>query len=273
MRAAVSGMVWWKRSPYGPMAAGAAGLVGVGVVAGATGFLEPASFLITVIGPLGVLLATYGRERIGTAWQDLRDALAPAADVDVLVQRLKALGRLHRVEGTPALEQAVGRVDDAVVRHAFTTALELESEPVQRAALRAAMRRDLAEIEHARQVLATLGKLFPAFGLIGTLIGLALLLRNLGGTNVAAIGPGLAIAVMTTLYGAVLANVVVLPLATKLGTHVAREALRRELIVEGVLLVMAGEYPSQIERVLRAHAKLPPAPRPVPQEVRTSRAA
>lgn len=266
-------MAWWKRGPFGPVAGAGAGIVGVGTVAGATGFLEPSSFVITVLGPLAVLMATYGRERIALAWRHLRDALAPDTDVERLVALLKALGRLHRVEGGPALEHAAGRVDDPVVRQAFATAIELESEPVQRAALRAAMRRDLAEVDHSRHVLATLGKLFPAFGLIGTLIGLALLLRNLGGTNVAAIGPGLAIAVMTTLYGAVLANVVVLPLATKLGTHVAREALRRELIVEGALLVMAGEYPSQIERVLRAHAKLPPAPRAVAHPERTSRAA
>lgn len=266
-------MQWWSRSPYGPLVGAGIGVVAVGIVAGATGFLEPSSFVITVLGPLAVLVATYGRARIATAWTHVRDAVRPEGDVEGLVALLKALGRLHRVEGTPALEQAAGRIDDAVVRQAIATAIELESVPVQRAALRAAMRRDLAEVDHSRHVVATLGKLFPAFGLIGTLIGLALLLRNLDGSNVAAIGPGLAIAVMTTLYGAVLANVVVLPLATKLGTHVAREALRRELIVEGTLLVLAGEYPSQIERVLRAHAKLPPAPRPVPHAVRTDRAA
>jgi chemotaxis protein MotA len=266
-------MQWWTRKPHGRLVAAAVGLATAALVAGATGFLEPSSFVITVLGPLGVLAATYGRARIETAWAHLRSALGPEGDVEGLVALMKTLGRLHRVEGVPALEQAAAQVRDPVVRQAIATAIELESAPVQRAALRAAMRRDLADVEHSRHVLATLGKLFPAFGLIGTLIGLALLLRNLDGTNVAAIGPGLAIAVMTTLYGAVLANVVVLPLATKLGTHVAREALRRELIVEGTLLVLAGEYPSQIERVLRAHAKLPPAPRPAPYAVRTDRAA
>jgi chemotaxis protein MotA len=94
-------------------------------------------------------------------------------------------------------------------------------------------------------------------GLIGTLIGLALLLRNLAGADVAAIGPGLGIAVLTTLYGAVLSNVVVLPIATKLQVHLARQTLRFQMIIEGTLLIYRKEFPSRIERVLRTYVGAP----------------
>jgi chemotaxis protein MotA len=107
-------------------------------------------------------------------------------------------------------------------------------------------------------VVLLLGKLFPAFGLIGTLIGLAHLLRNLGtATSLAAIGPGLGVAVTTTLYGAVLANVVVLPLATKLHAHLERRGTVMQMIIDGTLLVQRKEYPTRIERMLRSALALP----------------
>ena len=113
----------------------------------------------------------------------------------------------------------------------------------------------------ARHVVFLLGKLFPAFGLIGTLIGLAHLLRNLGtATNLAAIGPGLGIAVTTTLYGAVLANVVVLPLAAKLHAHLERRQPSMQIVIDGTLMVHRKEYPTRIEQLLRGAFALPMPP-------------
>ena len=87
------------------------------------------------------------------------------------------------------------------------------------------------------------------------------MLRNLGeATNLAAIGPGLGIAVTTTLYGAVLANVVVLPLAAKLHTHLERRQVTMQMIIDGTLMVQRKEYPTQIERVLRGAFAVPMAP-------------
>jgi flagellar motor component MotA len=98
--------------------------------------------------------------------------------------------------------------------------------------------------------------------LIGTLIGLVLLMRNLAGADLKSIAPGLGIAVLTTLYGAVLSNVVVLPLATKLQMHVGRRALVMQMIIEGTLLLQRREYPSRIERALRAYIGMPLGARP-----------
>ena len=126
------------------------------------------------------------------------------------------------------------------------------------AVLAAEVRRHAVEGERARQVVLLLGKLFPAFGLIGTLIGLAHLLRNLGtATSLAAIGPGLGIAVSTTLYGAVLANVVVLPLASKLHAHLERRQAVMQMIIDGTLMVQRKEYPTRIEGMLRVAFALP----------------
>lgn len=239
---------------------GRAGVVGVLVtlVAAVTGFVDPMSLLITVGGSLGVAWLTFPRERMAAAWHHLRAALGDAPPADPLISTFRRLARAHRLEGPLGLERAIATVDDAFLRQALVLVLEARDGDDVSDVLLGEARGQTGEIEAARHVVLTLGRLFPAFGLIGTLIGLALLLRNLGvDASLAKVAPGLAIAVLTTLYGAVLANVVVLPLATRLQSHLAREVLRQEMIIAGTLLVQRREYPSRVERVLRAYAGAP----------------
>ncbi len=237
----------------GPAGVALAVTTAVALLAAATGFLDPLSLLITVGGALGVTWATFPRARLTNTWQYLSEALGGDTDAEELVRTFKRLAGIHRVEGVPALERAAAVVPDPSLRRAFELSFECRDEDELTAVLLAEAHKRAAEGEAARHVMLTLGKLFPAFGLIGTLIGLVLLLRNLAGADFAAIGPGLGIAVLTTLYGAVLSNVVVLPLATKLQAHLARQALRAQMIIEGTLLVYRGEYGTRVERVLRAH--------------------
>lgn len=234
---------------------------GIALLAAVTGFLSVTGLIVTIGGTLGVALATFPRTRLESTYRLVEAALAEPPDPRDLVATLRRLGRIHRVDGAIALERAAAGVRDPFLRRALMLSLECESQEELEELLLGEAHGRAAEGEAARHVLATLGKLFPAFGLIGTLIGLALLLRNLSGTDVAAIGPGLGIAVLTTLYGAVLSNVVVLPLATRLQAHLARETLRYQMIMEGVLLIARQEYPTRIERVLAAYIGTGVAPR------------
>jgi chemotaxis protein MotA len=224
------------------------------------GLLDPVALVITIGGGIGVTAMTYSRERLGRAWELVRVSLGEPADVEEVLATLKRLGRIHRVEGVPALERAGLQASDPFLRAAIALATEDRDGEELEAVLVGEMRRHAAEGESARQVVLLLGKLFPAFGLIGTLIGLAHLLRNLGtATSLAAIGPGLGIAVTTTLYGAVLANVVVLPLAAKLHAHLERRQSVMQMIIDGTLMVQRKEYPTRIERMLRGAFALPVA--------------
>jgi chemotaxis protein MotA len=237
----------------GPALAGLVVATAAAVVAAATGFLQPTSLLITVGGTLAVTWATFPRARLESAWAHLTAALADESDPAATIGTLKRLAGIHRVEGEPALERAAATVEDPFLRHALALSFECRDEDELRELLLAEDARRSADGEAARHVLLTIGKLFPAFGLIGTLIGLALLLQNLAGADVAAIGPGLGVAVLTTLYGAVLSNVVVLPLATKLQAHLARRSLHARMAIEGTLLLHRKEYGTRIERMLRAY--------------------
>ena len=237
----------------GPAVLGFTVATGAAVLAAFTGFFDPWSLLITVGGALGVTWATFPRARLVNAWEHLAAALADESDLGETIQTLKRLAGIHRLEGEPGLERAAAAVQDPILRRALLLSFECRDDEELSDVLLAEAHRRAAEGEAARHVIVTLGKLFPAFGLIGTLIGLALLLRHLAGADVAAIGPGLGIAVLTTLYGAVLSNVVVLPLATKLQAHLARQALHARMAIEGTLLVHRKEYGTRIERVLRAY--------------------
>jgi chemotaxis protein MotA len=236
---------------------GLAGLSSAAAVAAAAGFLDPLSLLITVGGALGVAWTTFPRARIAYAWTLVGEALAVPVDPEPVIVALKQLAHVHRVDGVPALERAGAAAADPFLRAAVALAVEADDAAELRDALIGEVRRWAAEGEAARQVLVTLGKLFPAFGLIGTLIGLVMLMRHLGGADPAAIGPGLGMAILTTLYGAVLANVVVLPLGAKLHAYLAQRTALLQMIVEGTLLVHGREYPTRIERALRAYVGAP----------------
>lgn len=228
--------------------------VGMTTLAAATGFLEPVSLLITIGGALGVVALTFPRERIASARRHLQTAIVPEAEgSEALLLAFRRLARAHRLDGPLGLERAAHGLEDPFLARAVALILESEESEDIGAILLGEARARAADIEEARQVVLTLGRLFPAFGLIGTLIGLALLLRNLSGGDLASVAPGLGIAVLTTLYGSVMANVVILPLATRLQAQTTREALRLEMVIAGVMLLRAREYPSRIERVLRAY--------------------
>jgi len=232
-------------------------------IAALRGLLEPSSLLITVGGSFAVTWITFPSQRLASAWRHVTALLheqpgAEELETEATIATLKRLARIYRVDGGPALDRAARELSDPFLATAIERTLEYADADELRDALLGEARRAAAEGEAARTVLLTLGKLFPAFGLIGTLVGLALLLPEIGSGNLAAAGPNLGIAILTTLYGAVLSNVVVLPLATKLAASLARRWLVLQMIVLGAELIHRREYPTRIERALRSFAGLAP---------------
>jgi chemotaxis protein MotA len=101
------------------------------------------------------------------------------------------------------------------------------------------------------EIFKSLGGIAPAMGMIGTLIGLVAMLSNMDDPK--SIGPAMAVALLTTLYGAFLANIVCLPIAFKLGVRAAEEKLNQRLILDGILGIADGQNPRFIEGVLKGY--------------------
>ena len=126
--------------------------------------------------------------------------------------------------------------------------------------------RDIMELEadwqfqrHSagKKILDAAGSMAPAFGMVGTLIGLVKMLANL--SDPSGIGAGMAVALLTTLYGAMCANMVAIPLAGKLEVRAKEEALLRDLMIEGIVAIQSGEKPQLIKEKLKSF--LPPSQR------------
>lgn len=241
------------------------GLRMTGIAAGATialisatalGILDPLSLALTAGGAIAVTWATFSTAGLRATSRHLGEALTPESaleDIGALIPRFRRFARVQRADGAPALERAVADDCDPFLRRAIALAVDTQDREELEDTLMAEARRQVADGEAARHVLSTLGKLCPAFGLMGTLIGLVLLLRGLTDSDVASMGSALGLAVQTTLYGVILSNVVVIPLATKLQTHLAQRALVLQMIVEGTVLLHRDEHPLRIERALRAY--------------------
>jgi chemotaxis protein MotA len=99
-----------------------------------------------------------------------------------------------------------------------------------------------------KKILEFMGAAAPAFGMIGTLIGLVQMLRNLSSPD--AIGVGMATALLTTFYGAFTANLIFIPLAGKLGIYSKAETISMEMTVEGICAIAAGENPTAVREKL-----------------------
>jgi chemotaxis protein MotA len=272
-RRCIAGMPFSRLAHLGPAGTVALASLGVAAAAAAAGLLDPLSLLVTVGGTLAVTRLTFSRVRLASAWRHVGEALHDETDTETVIADLKRLALAQRVGGVPELERAAAGIADPFLGRAADALLEATDAAELEATLTGEVRARLAEGEAARHVMLTLGKLFPAFGLIGTLLGLVSLLRGLDGADLVTMSGALGHAVLTTLYGAVLANVLALPLATKLQAHNGRRAVVMDMIVAGAVLVHRAEYPSAVERVLRAYAGEPLPERHAPTQIERPRPA
>ena len=171
---------------------------------------------------------------------------APADEIARVIE----YANLARKEGLLALEEKLKEVDDKFFGKGIQLVIDgFSGETV----------RDIMEIEAEWQrqrhtagktMLDVCGAMAPAFGMIGTLVGLVQMLQNL--SDPSSIGAGMATALLTTLYGAVLANMIFIPLAGKLDVRSKEEALLRELMIEGIVAIQSGEKPQLIKEKLKS---------------------
>ena len=173
------------------------------------------------------------------------------------IEELIKLSNIARKEGLLALEESANNMEDPFVKKGLMLVVD-GTEPELVSSI---MESELNCIEDRHkdtigfwENIASMG---PAWGMIGTLIGLVNMLKALDDPS--AIGPAMAVALITTLYGSLLANWIATPIATKLKAKNAEEILTKEILVEGILSIQAGENPRVIEEKLKTF--LPPAER------------
>ncbi len=167
-----------------------------------------------------------------------------------LVQDMVNYSAVSRRDGALALEQNIADIDDPFLLKAMRMVVDGQEEEAIETALDAEIRYLQERHQNGKKILEFMGAAAPAFGMIGTLIGLVTMLQNL--SDPSGIGQGMAVALITTFYGAFLANLVFIPLAGKLGIRSKQETLTREMVVQGAIGIAKGEGPTVVRERLQA---------------------
>ncbi len=192
----------------------------------------------------------------------LKAFLNKAPDTAKLIKTIVELAETARREGLLALESKLGQIDNKFIVTGIQMAVDGTQPETIEAVLRTEMEAVASRHKDGKQMLDLMGKYAPAMGMVGTLLGLIIMLGNM--SDPAAIGPGMAVALITTLYGAIISNAVALPLADKLGLYNKLELTGMEIIIRGVMAIQSGDNPRVIEQKLSSF--LPPKLRAGAQE-------
>ena len=237
------------------------GLVVIAMYGGGSlsAFADYNSFLIVFGGTIGATFITFPLSEFGRASWALKTAFFPD-DYSVKIRTSKILEIARRYRGGAdklVVEREILENEDQF----FKQCVELLGEGYDKDSIRKILEIDLTFLEdrhrRAAQLFQTMGTIAPAMGLIGTLIGLVQMLQGLNDPK--SIGPAMAVALITTFYGAVLSNMLFVPIAGKLRSRSEEEFLLKELTVEGIVGVAEGLNPRMIERRLLSF--LPPEQR------------
>ena len=178
-------------------------------------------------------------------------------DLVGMVQMIVSFAEKARREGLLSLEADVAEVDSEFKRKAIQLVVDGTDPELVRAILDTEIGNFEDRHSANKAVFDNLTEFAPSFGMIGTLIGLIAMLGNLQDVN--ALGPGMAVALITTMYGSMMANMFGSPISKKLAARSAQEVKAMELMVEGILAIQAGENPRIVEEKLKVY--LPPAMR------------
>lgn len=223
-------------------------------------YVDIPSMIITFGGSFFAVMAMYSmKDYIGGFKSFMLVFKAPEFDMSAVIHKIIDLSNVARKEGLLSLEEAASELDDDFMKKGILLIVDGTDPEL----VRGIMETELVSVEdrHKKRIAFwdDLGAMGPAWGMIGTLIGLVNMLYEMDDPST--LGPSMAVALITTLYGSLLANWICAPVAGKLKANNTLEIMMKEIMIEGLLSIQAGENPRVIEEKLKSF--LPPAERTV----------
>ncbi len=227
------------------------GIVSNSGIAGIGSYLDAPSALITFGGAFGATLCSFSLQDFIAGLKSFTLIFkAPAINTSDMITKIIELSNVARKEGLLSLEEASADLDEEFLKKGVLLIVDGTDPDL----VRAIMETELVSVEGRHKNLINfwdvLGSMGPAWGMIGTLIGLVDMLNNM--SDASAIGPAMAVALITTLYGSILANWICIPVSNKLKADNAAEMMLKEVMIEGLLSIQAGENPRVIEEKLKS---------------------
>lgn len=224
-------------------------------------FIDSKSLLIVLLGTILVTMMKFSLAQFLSAAKVAVKAFAnKLPSPNELIEKSVELAKTARQGGLLALEEA--EIDDEFMKSGIGLLVDGHPPDVVRTMLSKDLNQTLERHSDGQKIFKAIGDVGPAMGMIGTLIGLVQMLSAMDDPK--KIGPAMAVALLTTLYGAILANMFALPVADKLAMRSKEENHRKSLIIDALLAIQEGQNPRIIESLLESY--LPRSARTVSEE-------
>ena len=227
------------------MANGEAGIAAVSY------FIHGPSAFITFGGTFGCVLASYHLQDFLNGVKTIKLVFKmPQLDTIGTIKQIIDLSNVARKEGLLALEESANTLEDPFMKKGILLIVDGTDPELVRNIMQTEL--DAVDTRHNEKIgfWANWAGMGPAWGMIGTLIGLVNMLYNMD--DMSSIGPNMAVALLTTLYGSLLANWICVPVSFKLKMKNEDEITMKQIMVEGLLSIQAGENPRVIEEKLKS---------------------
>jgi chemotaxis protein MotA len=213
-------------------------------------FFDVPSLAITIGGMLCATLIHFSLPQFLGIFSIVKKTIISKIPSQIeLIQKIANYATINRRDGALALEEEIKKTNNLFL----VKGLQMIIDGQEADNIREIMNLEIQYVQErhgtGKKMLEFMGSAAPAFGMIGTLIGLVQMLRNLSSPD--KIGAGMAVALITTFYGAIAANIVFVPLAGKLGIYSKAETMSMEMIVEGICAIANGESPTAVREKLQ----------------------
>jgi chemotaxis protein MotA len=232
---------------------GGMALVGITIVLGGNVaiFINIPSMILVFGGTMAAILINYPLGDVLSVFNTAKNTfIHRLTPTESLVEKLVEFATIARREGILALESHAEDSGDDFLQKSIQ--LAIDGTPPE--LIKDVLTTEIAFMEDrhvmGQSIINNMAAFAPAFGMIGTLIGLVQMLATLDDPS--KIGGGMAVALLTTLYGALLANLIFLPMVGKLKVRTSNELLQKEVVIEGILSIQSGDNPRVVEQKLKA---------------------
>jgi chemotaxis protein MotA len=213
-------------------------------------FINVPSILIVFCGSLFVVLSQFSLGQFLGAGKIAAKAFMFKIEApEALIHKVVEMADAARKGGFLALEEA--QIDNPLMQKGVDMLVDGHDVEVVRETLSKDISMTTQRHEFGASIFKSLGDIAPAMGMIGTLIGLVAMLSNMDDPK--SIGPAMAVALLTTLYGAFLANIICLPISAKLNVRSQEEKVNQSLVLDGILGIADGQNPRVIDGILKSY--------------------
>jgi len=221
-------------------------------------FVDVPSLMMVIGGSISVVIfcfpIKYLKQFVGVAKKAF---FYEARSVDKLIQDLVSYAEIARRDGILSLESTAKDISDPFIVSGIQMAVDGTDPELIEQIMTNEMDNLMDRHDVGKSMFDALGKYAPAFGMIGTLVGLVMMLSNMDDPS--SIGSGMAVALLTTMYGSIIANAFALPLSDRLRRRSAEEVVLKTIIIKGIMAIQSGDNPRIVEQKLRTF--LPPSER------------